>query len=92
MLSVPEDGYSAVFGSPEIVAHDERVKLSDASIALRLRRKSQGLTLESDNTGSPCKISFAPQIPFDTHIGRAELNHRVRRAKHTFDLVRPGSL
>ena len=54
----------------------EHVNLSDASIDFRLQRPRQGLTLEIDNAGSPCKISFAPQIPLGAHVGRAELNHQ----------------
>ena len=54
----------------------EHVNLSDASIDFRLQRPRQGLTLEIDNAGSPCKISFAPQIPLGAHVGHAELNHQ----------------
>jgi glycogen debranching enzyme len=53
----------------------EHVKLSNSSIALRVRRTPRGLNLEIDNAGSPCKISFAPQIPLGARVGRAELNH-----------------
>jgi glycogen debranching enzyme len=54
----------------------ENIKLSDASIALVLRRTQHQLTLEIDNSGAPFKLEFSPQLPLGSRIGRAELDHK----------------
>ena len=54
----------------------DHVKLSNASVALGLRRTSNRLTLTIDNLAAPFQFEFTPEIPLGAQIGAAELDHR----------------
>jgi glycogen debranching enzyme len=54
----------------------EHIRLSNASVALALRRTPRGLTLTIDNSGAPFQLAFAPEIPLGARIEGAELEHR----------------
>jgi glycogen debranching enzyme len=53
----------------------ENINLSNAFIALALRRTPNKLMLELHNSGKSCKFEFSPQIPLGSRIGRTELDH-----------------
>lgn len=53
-----------------------RVRLGSSSLDLALHRTAQGLTLAIDNSGPPCSLEFAPELPLGARISHAELNHR----------------
>jgi len=53
----------------------DRIRLSNATVKLVLRRTPQGLALTIDNSGPPFKLAFEPEIPLGARLGKAELNH-----------------
>jgi glycogen debranching enzyme len=53
----------------------EHIKLSDASVAVNLKRAPHKLTLSIDNPGPPFKFDFTPEIPLGARIVGAELDH-----------------
>ncbi len=55
---------------------------------MTLARVPQGLELETENSGSPVDLLFAPEIPLGAHLSGAELDGKpidVRREEHAQD-------
>jgi len=78
-LSVDSVAHRIAFAPRLPVAWDrvsiEHIKLSNALVALVLRRTVHRLTLEIDNSGAPCTFEFTPEIPLGSHIASAQLDH-----------------
>jgi glycogen debranching enzyme len=54
--------------------------ISDTSIALTLRRSSEGLQLTIDNPSKPFELEFTPEIPLGARLGKSTLNGKAIKA------------
>ena len=64
------------------------VKVPGGTIEMTLTRVRNGLELETENSGSPVDLLWAPEIPLGAHLSGAELDGKpinVRREEHAQD-------
>jgi glycogen debranching enzyme len=64
------------------------VKVSGGTLGMTLLRVPNGLELETENSGSPVDMLWAPEIPLGAHLNGAELNGKsvnVRLEEHVQD-------
>jgi glycogen debranching enzyme len=79
--------------SPHLPANWDRisvtnVKVSGGTVGMTLTRVPLGLQLETENSGSPVGLLWAPEIPLGTHLSGAELGGKsinVRPEEHAQD-------
>ncbi len=64
------------------------LKVSDGILGMTVTRVRNGLELETENSGSPVDLLWAPQIPLGAHLSGAELDGKsinVRQEEHAQD-------
>jgi hypothetical protein len=64
------------------------VKVSGGTVEMTLTRVPRGLELETENSGGPIDLLWAPEIPFAAHLSGAELDGKsisVRQEEHAQD-------
>ena len=79
--------------SPHLPANWDRisvanVKVPGGTVKMTLTRVPQGLQLETENSGSPVELLWAPEIPLGAHLSGAEVEGKsidVRREEHVQD-------
>ena len=79
--------------SPHLPANWDRisvtnVKVSGGTVGMTLTRVPLGLQLETENSGSPVGLLWAPEIPLGAHLSGAELGSKsinVRPEEHAQD-------
>ena len=64
------------------------VKVSGGTVGMTLTRVPNGLQLETENSGGPVELLWAPEIPLGAHLRGAELDGKsinVRSEEHSQD-------
>jgi glycogen debranching enzyme len=57
------------------------IKVSDGSVAMTITQRPGELQLQTENSGSPVKLFFSPQIPFGAHLSGAEVDGKPVNAR-----------
>jgi glycogen debranching enzyme len=72
--------------SPHLPSGWDRIKVANIQISggrltLTLRRIPSGLELETDNSGGPVDLVFAPEVPLGAHLHGADLDGKPLHAQ-----------
>jgi glycogen debranching enzyme len=57
------------------------IKVSNGSVAMTITQLPGELQLQTENSGTPVKLIFSPQIPFGAHLSGAELDGKPVNAR-----------
>jgi glycogen debranching enzyme len=72
--------------SPHLPASWDRlsvsnIKVSDGTVAMTITQRPGELQLQTENSGSPVKLLFSPQIPTGAHLSGAEVDGKPVHAR-----------